>query len=238
MSNFLNKMRARGNNPRKIFSLGKVLLFLFLISLLQYVQTGNVTWVTDTFDWFAGGGGIEKTTGKVKDIARQVEDTVQGRLPEDLQTGRHPDAQISWSAPAYDLSGRVVRVADGDTLTIVDANQKQHKIRLFGIDSPESAQPYYKAAKKALTRLTSGKGVGIEIKDVDSYGRTVGVVYLDNTNINIEMVKLGYAWWYRQFARLHEPLREAEQFARVRKLGLWADPDPMAPWAWRRSQRN
>jgi endonuclease YncB( thermonuclease family) len=238
MSNLLNKMRSRSNNPRKIFSLGKLLLFFFLISLLQFVQTGNVTWVTDTFRWFAGGKGIEQTGGKVKDIARQVEDTVQRRAPEDLQKNRHPDAQISWSAQAYDLTGRVVRVADGDTLTILDSKQKKHKIRLFGIDSPESQQPYYKAAGKALSRLTSGKDVDVVIKDTDSYGRTVGVIYLDNIDINLEMVTLGYAWWYRRFARSDEDLKQAEQFARSRKLGLWGDPDPIAPWDWRRSQRN
>ncbi|MCL4103893.1 UNVERIFIED_CONTAM: hypothetical protein GTU68_034755 [Idotea baltica] len=221
-----------------MFSLGKLLLFFFLISLVQFVQTGSVTWVTDTFRWFAGGKGIEQTGSKVKDIARQVEDTVQGRASTDLQKGRHPDAKINWSTPAYDLAGRVVRVADGDTLTLLDSRQKQHKVRLFGIDSPESEQPYYKAARKALSGLTAGKDVTVKIKDTDSYGRTVGVIYLDNIDINLEMVKLGYAWWYRQFARSDQDLRQAEQYARSRKLGLWGDSDPQAPWDWRRSQRN
>ncbi|MFT6275477.1 MAG: endonuclease YncB(thermonuclease family) [Halioglobus sp.] len=201
MSNLLNKMRSRSNNLRKMLSPAKLLLFFFLISLLQYAQTGNVTWVTDTFRWF-GGETIEQTTR------------------------------------AYDLTGRVMRVADGDTLTILDAKQKQHKVRLFGIDSPESEQPYYKAARKALSRLTSGKDVAVTIKDTDRYGRTVGVIYLDNTDINLEMVKLGYAWWYQQYAKDNQALKQAEQFARSRKLGLWGDPAPMAPWDWRRSQRK
>ena len=193
---------------------------------------------TDTFRWVATGAGIEQTEGKVKDIARKVGDTVQGRAADDLSKGRHPDAKISWSAPTYDLSGRVVRVADGDTLTILDAKRKEHKIRLFGIDSPESSQPFYRAAQKTLSRLTANKAAVVKIKDIDSYGRTVGIVYVGKTDINLEMVKLGYAWWYRKFAKFDDDLRQAETDARNRKLGLWADPDPMAPWDWRRSQRD
>ena len=146
-------------------------------------------------------------------------------------------ADIAWSAPAYDLSGRVVKVTDGDTITILDANQTQYKVRLYGIDTPEYKQPYSRAATKILADLVAGEGVGVDVKDTDRYGRTVGVVYRGNINVNLEMVKSGYAWWYKRYAPLSDELRDAEQRARAKGLGHWADPNAIPPWEWRRGAR-
>lgn len=126
---------------------------------------------------------------------------------------------------------------DGDTITLLDANQAQHKIRLFGIDAPEYRQPYARAAAKALADLVAGEGVGIDVKDTDSYGRTVGVVYKGNLNVNLKLVQSGYAWWYRKYAPLSDDFREAEERARIGRSGLWAEPNPTPPWEWREANR-
>lgn len=139
--------------------------------------------------------------------------------------------------PDFDLSGRVVRVADGDTLSILDRNNTQYKIRLHGIDSPEREQAHGRAAWDALSALVAGRTVGIVSLGTDSYGRIDGIVYLGDSNINLAMVADGHAWWYRYYAPNDRLLEQTEQKARQQGVGLWASPDPVPPWDWRRSQR-
>lgn len=137
----------------------------------------------------------------------------------------------------FDLTGRVVRVVDGDTISVLDANKQQHRIRFYGIDTPEYDQPHGSAASIALKKLLADETVHILVKDVDRLGRTVGVVYWDDININLEMVKTGHAWWYRHYASANRELKAAEQFAKLNKLGLWSGTNPVPPWDWRRGKR-
>jgi len=127
-------------------------------------------------------------------------------------------------AQAATLSGRVVGVHDGDTLTLLDANRHQTKIRLAEIDTPESAQPYGSRAKQALSDLVFGKDVRIEVREQDRYGRSVGRVYVGSTDVNAAMVAAGAAWVYRQYS--HDPeLLRLETEARAAGRGLWSLPE-------------
>jgi endonuclease YncB( thermonuclease family) len=212
-------------------------------------MTGQVSWLTDSFRWLerAGRSVWVDPVGSLQDVGQSVADAAKKTTRETsarVDQFRKTDAEalkpqpgIAWSAPAYDLSGRVVRVSDGDTLTILDAENRQHKIRLYGIDTPESGQPFGRAARRALSDRVSGKGIGIDIKDTDSYGRTVGVVYLGAEDINLDMVRSGYAWWYKKYAPFSDELRDAEQRARAERLGLWSDLAAIPPWEWRRRRR-
>ena len=152
---------------------------------------------------------------------RQATDTLNDILP----------------AKGIGITGRVVRVADGDTISVLDASNTQHKIRFHGIDTPERDQPHGPAAYRTLSDMLAGETVGIVVIDTDEYGRTVGVVYLEDVNVNLELVKAGHAWWYRQYAGRDGELRAAEQEARQARLGLWADAEPVPPWDWRRGKR-
>jgi len=147
------------------------------------------------------------------------------------------------AAEAATLSGRVVGVHDGDTITVLDANRTQYKIRLAGIDAPESKQAFGNRSKQNLSDLVFGKDVAVEWDKRDRYQRVVGVVLVDGHDVNLEQVRAGMAWWYRQYAKEQIPddrrLYElAENEARAAKRGLWADANPMPPWEWRRSQRK
>ena len=177
----------------------------------------------------------------MSDYAKNVVDSVAKQASDDSPSGvpslSVPRAEIAWSAPAYALSGRVVKVSDGDSVTILDATQKQHEVRLHGIDTPEYRQPYGKAAMNALGKLVAGEGVCVDVKGADRYGRTVGVVFKGNLNVNLRMVRSGYAWWYKKYAPLDDDLRLAEQHARADGLGLWAEPNPIPPWEWREANR-
>ena len=95
---------------------------------------------------------------------------------------------LSWSLFAEELAGRVVRVADGDTITIIDPARTQYKIRLQGIDAPEKGQPFGRASGRFLACLVAGRDVKIQWSKKDKYGRILGTVFLDNRDINLEML--------------------------------------------------
>ena len=228
--------KAESQNHRRFFTSRVFLAVFLLISLYQYVTAGQVTWITSSFRWIESSarsiwvdpkGFVSDSADSVSNYAGDVVDSVAKERSKDepfiapAKTISRSD--ITWSAPAYDLSGRVVKVTDGDTITILDANQTQHKVRLYGIDTPEYKQPYSRVATKTLAGLVEGEGVGVDVQDTDRYGRTVGVVYKGNVNVNLQMVKSGYAWWYKRYAPLSDELREAEQRARAEGLGLWAE---------------
>jgi endonuclease YncB( thermonuclease family) len=135
------------------------------------------------------------------------------------------------------LSLRVVNIADGDTLTGIDSQKSQTKIRFFGIDAPESDQAFGQASKKALSEKVFGKDITVVIEDVDRYGRTVGRVFYGDRDINLAMVQEGFAWHYKKYS--NDPrLAEAEKKARESKKGLWKDSDPIPPWDWRKTEKE
>ncbi len=141
---------------------------------------------------------------------------------------------------AYALSGKVVSIADGDTITILDDNKKQHKIRLYGIDTPEKSQAFGKAAKKHTSNLVARKRVQVTSYDTDKYGRTVGVVAVDGVNVNRSLIENGFAWQYRRYCKASfcNDWLQLERSARAAKVGLWSDATPVPPWEWRKGKRN
>ena len=130
----------------------------------------------------------------------------------------------------FALSGKVVSIHDGDTITILQDKQ-QIKVRLFGIDAPELKQPYGKKSKQFLSNLIAGKNVEVDENGKDRYKRTIGTVYLDGADINAQMVANGYAWAYRKFSKKYTA---HESKAKSQKLGLWRDKEPVPPWVFRK----
>ena len=109
------------------------------------------------------------------------------------------------------------------------------KIRLLGIDCPESKQPFGTRAKQFTGDLSFGKVVTVRVRDVDRYRRTVAEIILpDGRNLNQELVRAGFAWWYRRYARHETILQDLEREARAGRRGLWTDKDPVPPWEWRK----
>ena len=142
---------------------------------------------------------------------------------------------IAASPPTKTLTGKVVKIADGDTLTML-VGKTQIKVRLEGIDTPERAQPFGRKAGQALAKKVFGKVVQVDDLGKDRYGRTLGIVRLGKRNINLELVQEGWAWWYRKYAPKNNELAKAETAARKAKRGLWADPKPRSSTISRRTQ--
>lgn len=137
------------------------------------------------------------------------------------------------SARADEISGRVVAIADGDTLTVLTSEKLQVKVRLAQIDTPEKGQPFGQASKKSLSDLCFGKDAVLTVESTDRYGRTVARVFCEGIDANREQVRRGLAWAYLKYLTDRE-LLDVEAEARAAGRGLWADPDPVPPWEWRR----
>lgn len=144
------------------------------------------------------------------------------------------------SFPAWaDFTGDVVGVADGDTITVLDADKVQHKIRLTGIDAPEKKQPFGNRSKQSLSDMVFNKTVTVETVKRDRYGRELGKVLAGGKDANLEQVRAGFAWHYKAYERTQsatdrQAYADAENEAKAAKRGLWADADPTPPWEWRR----
>ena len=137
-------------------------------------------------------------------------------------------------ADALSSTGEVIGILDGNTVDIL-SNGKEERIRLRGIDCPEKGQPFGNSARHATAALIYAKNVTIQSHGKDKDGRTLAdVVRTDGAHINQELVKAGWCWWYRKYAPTDATLEQLELEAREGRKGLWADPEPVPPWEWRK----
>ena len=139
-------------------------------------------------------------------------------------------------AHAEILEGRVTHVADGDSLSVC-IEHREVRIRLLKIDAPEYQQPFGVESRKSLVELCENREARVDSAKEDQYGRKLGTVYCGGVDVNAEQVRRGLAW----VSRLDQPeasLFSAERAARAARIGLWADPDAIPPWKWRRANTS
>lgn len=154
--------------------------------------------------------------------------------------------------PIRTIYGTVTKVADGDTIT-VDAGGTKVKVRLYGIDAPETekrskktgiinkpGQPYGEDAYRVLTEKVSGQRVRLEVVDVDKYRRAVSLVWVGKRLVNLELVREGRAWAYRKYlGRAYaSEFIGAEEEARQARRGLWVQSNPQPPWEFRKAMKD
>jgi micrococcal nuclease len=130
----------------------------------------------------------------------------------------------------------VIGVTDGDTIVVLTENDQQIKIRLEGIDCPESHQDFGYRAKQTTVELCFGKEVTVQKSGEDRYGRTLAYVFVEDLCVNKELLKLGMAWHYKQYNKDQE-LAKLETGAREKKIGLWSQPYSTAPWDFRHNKK-
>ncbi|WP_439881847.1 thermonuclease family protein [Pontibacter sp. MBLB2868] len=139
--------------------------------------------------------------------------------------------------PTTTSGDKVVGVKDGDTIVLL-RNGEEVTVRLYGVDTPEKAQAFGQKAKQYTSDLVFGKQVRLIVHNKDRYGRTVGTIILpDGRSLNEELVKNGFAWHYKAYST-DKNLANAEADARRFKRGLWQDPNPIAPWDYRKDKRS
>ncbi len=150
---------------------------------------------------------------------------------------------ISLGVAADVIQGKVVAVTDGDTVKVLDANKVEHAVRLSGIDAPEKKMPFGQRSKQSLSDLVYERWVEVEGEKNDRYGRLVGKVSVNGRDANLAQIQAGMAWHYKEYQR-EQPVpdrrmyAEAESKAAMAKEGLWADPNPVSPWDWRKARRR
>lgn len=139
---------------------------------------------------------------------------------------------------AHAWPGKVVNVSDGDTITVLHEG-RQERIRIYGIDCPEKDQPFGQKARDLTASMVAGRTVDVEEKDTDRYGRIVGLVSVDGTNLNESIVRNGFAWVYPQYCKesFCVDWSRLESAAKQQKKGMWADnAHIIPPWDWRHSE--
>lgn len=152
------------------------------------------------------------------------------------------------------LYGRVVAVADGDTLTVLDDSNKQHKIRITGIDAPEKRQAFGLRSKQNLAQIAFNKSVQVVWSKRDRYNRIIGKILVfheddycqdglcsRHQDVGLSQIESGLAWHYKKYQLEQAPedrksYSKKEDSARVHRLGLWSEESPMAPWDFRRNK--
>ncbi|HET6644647.1 MAG TPA: thermonuclease family protein [Fimbriimonadales bacterium] len=132
------------------------------------------------------------------------------------------------------VTGRVVGITDGDTFSFLMGGRSLHKIRLYGIDSPERGQAFGKKAKQRLSSLIYKRDVEILETDIDRDDRVIARVRCEGVDVCLQMVEGGYAWWFERYAPEDRDLERAELEARSARRGLWSDPHAIPPWAYRK----
>lgn len=150
---------------------------------------------------------------------------------------------VAWATPRHQITGTVVGISDGDTVSLLDRERVQHRIRLLGIDAPEKRQPYGERAKQHLARLAFSRPARAVCGRPDRYGRQVCQLFVDGEDVGLAQVREGFAWHYRQYQRdqvVEDRARyaEAEDEARAGRRGLWQDIRAVPPWEYRREARE
>jgi endonuclease YncB( thermonuclease family) len=141
------------------------------------------------------------------------------------------------------LVGKVINVQDGDTLTMLDDESTQHRVRIGGIDAPEKDQPYGGVSTAHLTELSYGKLATAECHKVDRYGRDVCTVWVNGVDVGLAQLRAGFAWHYKRYASEQAPeqrqsYEKAEGAARATVLGIWLQDKPTSPWEWRHNKNS
>lgn len=151
-------------------------------------------------------------------------------------------AVISTGIQGAELVGKVIAIADGDTITVLDEDRRQHKVRLQAIDAPEKGQEHWRASKQHLAGRVFSQQVTVEYSKADRYGRIVGRVLREGEDINLELLRAGSAWLYRRYAKelpggMQYDYAAAETAARSERRGLWGNTSHVPPWEWRARER-
>lgn len=152
-------------------------------------------------------------------------------------------ASIACTALGSEFVGRVVGVADGDTITVLVDGHDSVKVRLAGIDAPEKAQPFGTVSKRHLSDRVFGRSVTVEWTKKDKYSRVIGRVLVDGKDVCLDQVRSGFAWHYKLYANEQAAghrtaYAAAEEQARREKAGLWSQPNPVPPWEFRHPERS
>lgn len=182
-----------------------------------------------------GRKDAEKITKKSKNVKTSQNSDKKSSKTRKSKEKREVEPEI--------LDGyQMLKVSDGDTINIQKVENGKFvgeilRIRMYGMDAPEKTQDYGSESRQALEKLVAGKNLSVEVKNKDRYGRTVAIIYADGKNVNEEMVKMGNAWWYQEYAKKDAQFEEYQENAKQKKLGLFSRKGYTEPWNYRKEKK-
>lgn len=135
------------------------------------------------------------------------------------------------------ITGKVVRISDGDTFVLLTANNKQVKIRLYGVDAPEKSQDFGTVSREYLGKLLQDMEIVVLSKGKDKFGRVIGLVSAGSVNVNEAMLKAGLVWHFKKYDA-NPAWASFEQKARAQRIGLWIQPNAIPPWEFRDQKKK
>ena len=135
------------------------------------------------------------------------------------------------------VSAKVIRIKDGDTVVVLLAGNIQKTLRLAEVDCPENSQAFGKNAKQFTSGQIFGKQISFVVTDTDRYGRTIAKIYYGKKYLSAEIIKAGFGWWYYKYST-DKNLGKLQNQAKLKKIGLWQDHTAIAPWEFRKLKRN
>ena len=158
-------------------------------------------------------------------------------LGDDVKAKSSEESPSSILKRGAEMSVYVIGISDGDTFHALTQDKNRLKCRIYGIDAPELKQPFGKKSKDALARHIFNKDIKIKIQSTDRYKRQVVSVYYEGNDIGLQMIKDGMAWHYDSYYK-SDDYAVSQLGAKTRKIGLWTDKNPIAPWQWRKEQKK
>ena len=153
----------------------------------------------------------------------------------DVDNNNDNESSTTQTSPSH-LNGEIVHISDGDTVVLQDSVNTKYKIRLHGIDCPETSQEYGTEATNMTKKLCSEKRVHVEVTGVDKYKRILGIIWVEGVNLNEELLKKGLAWQYKYNKSKHYKMLEEE--AQNKKLNIWSMSNPTSPWDFRAKKKT
>lgn len=194
---------------------------------------GGLGYGSGKTDWTQAGGTLVERVKESRDWQSVLPDLYElagiGQQKQRLQKN---------------YTGRVTRIADGDTLHVTDGNGRKHKIRMAHIDAPEINQAYGTRSRDQLKTAADNARVKVYVFELDRYGREVAQVFKGNTDLNLMMVREGAAWHYGNYAKKRQDKPSFAEYAAAQKQaehgrkGLWRAKNPQAPWDFRKQQNT
>ena len=192
-----------------------------------------------------------KVLGKVFKVNTKyinvLNDTIKEKIENtnkiSFEKNENDENEIEINKSNEKIKYKVIKVSDGDTISVKRLKNgvldgDLIKVRLYGVDAPEKDQDFGYESKKALINYVADKTIEIDIKSKDRYGRSVGILYVDGRNINEELLRDGYVWYYEQYDKNNERSRLLQENAMKNKLGLFSKKGYIEPWKFRKAKKK
>ena len=228
------KRKKRSNKSKRGFKR----IFKIVLSIV-----GIVVGLTLGLNVIVLGKVFKIDTKYINVLNDTIKEKIENTNKISFEKNENDENEIEINKSNEKIKYKVIKVSDGDTISVKKLKNNVLdgdliKVRLYGVDAPEKDQDFGYESKKALMNYVSNKTIEIDIKSKDRYGRSVGILYVDGRNINEELLRDGYVWYYEQYDKNNERSQLLQENAMKNKLGLFSKKGYIEPWKFRKAKKK